>query len=249
MISIITITKNNLSGLIKTLKSVESSSSKFITEIVIVDSLSNDGSKEYINEKKNENRLEINHIYESDNGVYHAMNKGVRSAKGEYVIFINSGDSLIGNFPDNLPGNKYSAGIAFSCFYNFKKIKVKVESRKTNLNRIRLPGLHQGMLYKKSVLMKFPFSNEYKICGDLEQYVRMTKTNPSLGFDISSIIIAELDSGGISSEKPLMLFKESIRVIFQNSSKYKYYSAFRVLTSLIIYQLIYRIDKIIAKIH
>lgn len=87
-ITIITVNLNNLEGLKKTLDSVFSQSWKGF-EYIIIDGASTDGSVEYI--KKNEDKIDL-WISEPDNGVYHAMNKGIKKATGEYILFLNSGD-------------------------------------------------------------------------------------------------------------------------------------------------------------
>ncbi len=87
-LSIITVNYNNLEGLKKTVKSVvDQTWSEF--EYLIIDGGSTDGCLEYIKIKENEIDFWIS---EPDKGVYHAMNKGIQKATGEYVIFLNSGD-------------------------------------------------------------------------------------------------------------------------------------------------------------
>jgi glycosyltransferase involved in cell wall biosynthesis len=91
LLSIITINYNNLSGLEKTIQSVLNQTLKNF-EFIIIDGGSTDGSKEY-NQEKNE--FIDCWVSESDNGIYHAMNKGIKMAKGEYCLFLNSGDYLV----------------------------------------------------------------------------------------------------------------------------------------------------------
>lgn len=89
-LSIITINYNNKQGLEKTLKSISKQSFKEFEHIVI-DGGSSDGSAELL--KKNSARFAY-WVSEPDRGVYHAMNKGVALTKGEYLLFLNSGDCL-----------------------------------------------------------------------------------------------------------------------------------------------------------
>jgi glycosyltransferase involved in cell wall biosynthesis len=90
-LSIITINLNNAAGLQKTFDSVFQQSFKDF-EYIIMDGSSTDGSKELI--EKNADKLSY-WVSEKDSGVYHAMNKCIEKAKGDYLLFLNSGDHLI----------------------------------------------------------------------------------------------------------------------------------------------------------
>jgi glycosyltransferase involved in cell wall biosynthesis len=88
LISIITINYNNAGGLKKTMQSVlDQAPSAF--EYIVIDGGSEDASKSVIEE--NASRLAY-WVSEKDNGIYYAMNKGIARARGEYLIFLNSGD-------------------------------------------------------------------------------------------------------------------------------------------------------------
>lgn len=90
-VSIITINLNNRNGLQKTIDSVVSQSFKDF-EWIVIDGGSSDGSRELIE------RYAEHFAYwasEPDGGVYNAMNKGIKEARGEYLLMLNSGDCLV----------------------------------------------------------------------------------------------------------------------------------------------------------
>ncbi|MFV8339779.1 glycosyltransferase family 2 protein [Flavobacterium sp. LB3P21] len=87
-ISIITVNYNNLEGLHQTIESVSSQTWQAF-EHIIIDGGSTDGSLEYIESKSEQFAYWVS---EPDKGVYHAMNKGITKASGEYLLFLNSGD-------------------------------------------------------------------------------------------------------------------------------------------------------------
>jgi glycosyltransferase involved in cell wall biosynthesis len=93
-LSIITINYNNLEGLKKTTKSVLSQTSKEF-EYIIIDGGSTDGSREFIESITVGSKIILKWVSEKDNGIYHAMNKGIKLAEGEFVQFVNSGDILV----------------------------------------------------------------------------------------------------------------------------------------------------------
>ncbi|OUS18688.1 glycosyltransferase [Nonlabens dokdonensis] len=89
-ISIITINYNDAVGLERTIKSVQDQHTVPF-EHLIIDGGSTDGSNEVI--AKNSNYFSFT-ISEPDRGVYDAMNKGIKNATGDYLLFLNSGDVL-----------------------------------------------------------------------------------------------------------------------------------------------------------
>jgi len=96
ILSIITINRNNLAGLEKTLLSV---TAQTVTgfEFIIVDGGSIDGSTDVIKSKAERLGNRMKWISEPDKGIYDAMNKGISMATGDYVQFLNSGDCLAGS--------------------------------------------------------------------------------------------------------------------------------------------------------
>ncbi len=90
-ISIITVNKDNGAGLRATAQSVVSQSCFSDIEWIVIDGCSSDDSVQVIREY--ESYIDY-WVSEKDTGIYSAMNKGVRAAHGEYVIFRNSGDLM-----------------------------------------------------------------------------------------------------------------------------------------------------------
>lgn len=98
ILSIITINYNNISGLKKTFNSVLLQSFKDF-EWIVIDGGSTDGSREIIESEQTHFAFWCS---EPDTGIYNALNKGIKHARGEFVLFLNSGDWLFdGNSLDN----------------------------------------------------------------------------------------------------------------------------------------------------
>jgi glycosyltransferase involved in cell wall biosynthesis len=88
--SIITVNLNNKVGLQKTLESVFAQTFTDY-EYIIIDGGSTDGSKELI--EKHQNKF-VYAVSIKDSGIFNAQNKGILKSKGEYLLFLNSGDKL-----------------------------------------------------------------------------------------------------------------------------------------------------------
>ena len=89
-LSIITVNLNNKDGLQKTIDSVISQTFKDF-EWIVIDGGSTDGSRELIEQYADHVAYWVSEL---DKGIYNAMNKGIKAAKGEYLQFLNSGDWL-----------------------------------------------------------------------------------------------------------------------------------------------------------
>ena len=201
-LSIITINYNNAEGLRKTLASVASQTYPNI-EHIIVDGASTDGSVEVIREY--ENQLNITHSTihllwssEPDNGIYDAMNRGIRKATGEYVQILNSGDLLAaGDVTEKmvaaLNGALINGDASPSCFQNripiFYGNMLKSYDGKTIISRDTCGGkmytpesflyFYKGTLnhdcayIRRDLFEKYGLYNEQmRICSDWEWYVR-----------------------------------------------------------------------------
>lgn len=214
-ISVITVTLNQIDKLKSTVSSVQDfvdHNQNIQIEHIIIDGNSKDETKEFLISQKSPNFI---YLSEKDNGIYEAMNKGVKIARFDYVVFINAGDSvelkkidfsLIELLKNGLIEDKL-AGFAFSVIYKLGIRVRKVISRQVDIFNPKMPGIHQGMLYMRIRLLNMPFDENYKICGDYEQFARMF----SNGYHFTPIddFFSTLYAGGISSNKPYKLYLES----------------------------------------
>ena len=85
--SIIVVTYNNAAGLRETLQSIQSLDYAN-KEVIVIDGGSQDGTQRIIADN---DTLIAFASSEKDNGIYNAMNKGIKHVTGDYVVFMNDG--------------------------------------------------------------------------------------------------------------------------------------------------------------
>ncbi|WP_185964849.1 glycosyltransferase family 2 protein [Flavobacterium franklandianum] len=173
-ISIITVNYNDAIGLEKTIVSVLNQTySDF--EYIVIDGNSTDGSKEVI--LKYQDQLTY-WVSEPDKGIYNAMNKGINSAIGDYLLFMNSGDVLVDDATIlKICSEKLKEDIvAFDCFLEKDNA---ITGRRTHIENPTLfyvykKGFkHQSTYIKRSLFQKVGLYNEsYMIAGDHEFWIR-----------------------------------------------------------------------------
>ena len=91
--TIITICRNIKDTIGRTCESIINQTYQYF-EWIVVDGNSDDGTYEILQTYKN--RIDYL-IHEPDSGIYNAMNKGIRYANGEYLLFLNGGDEFYSN--------------------------------------------------------------------------------------------------------------------------------------------------------
>jgi len=176
-ISIITVNFNQRHGLEKTIKSVLAQTFTEL-EYIVIDGYSTDGSIEVINEFNE--RIDF-WISERDHGVYDAMNKGIRRATGEYILFLNSGDYFIEpNVLVDLINGVDEQG--FDLIYG--NMARRFPDQKTDVvcmpNRLTLPFLmnatlcHPVTLIKKELFDEFGlYDTKWSIVADWVFFLRL----------------------------------------------------------------------------
>lgn len=200
-ISIITVNLNNLEGLKKTAESVFNQSFKDF-EFIVIDGNSTDGSKEYITKIS----TNLTHwISESDTGIYNAMNKGIRLAKGDYVYFLNSGDIFYATSTLEEVADKMQANLDLyygDLIYNWSNKQEVISFPKTlsfiffiadNIN-------HQACFIKKSLFNDISYYNEnYKIISDWE-FLIYAVCKKEISYKHLDMLISIYDTLGISTD-------------------------------------------------
>jgi len=88
-VTVVTVTRNDLTGLKKTIASTQAQEYEFVEQLVI-DGASTDGSPEWLASHISE--IPFRYVSEPDRGIYDAMNKAILIATGDILIFMNSGD-------------------------------------------------------------------------------------------------------------------------------------------------------------
>jgi glycosyltransferase involved in cell wall biosynthesis len=204
-LSIVTINYNNCKGLENTIKSVIKQ--KFNDfEFLIIDGNSSDGSMQLIKEYSSF----INYyISENDNGIYHAMNKGIKQAKGDYVHLLNSGDIYYNeNVLSNIIFEKYDF-LSFATLKKGNKDWVYLPMYNNNLKSFEVP--HPGVIVRRDYYLKNGFYNEnFKIISDSLFLIKnLNENNTILSYDILTIA----EANGISSRFSLKHELEKLEII------------------------------------
>jgi glycosyltransferase involved in cell wall biosynthesis len=175
LISIITVCHNEAERIADTITSIANQTYNNIQTIVI-DGASTDGSLEILEA----NTPHIDHlISEPDEGVYHAMNKGIRMAQGEYLIFLNGGDKfydqnvLSALFKDaNTIEDIIYGNVSF--VYPDGKKTISQPGRKIGKLFLTFNTLcHQSMFFRRSLFERAGlFDLDYDILSDYEFLAR-----------------------------------------------------------------------------
>ncbi len=203
LISVITINYNNAEGLEKTISSVANQSFQNF-EILIIDGHSSDKSVDII---KQSNRIDF-WVSEKDNGIYDAQNKGIKQAKGAYLLFLNSGDTLFDNnvfenFSD-FSGNK-KTGIVYgntNLINENKSNELLCPPQKLDLNYMFRHNInHQACFIKRSLFEKYGlYDLKYKICSDFDFFFKVFVAEPE-AYSYHNFTVCNYEVGGLSSNK------------------------------------------------
>jgi glycosyltransferase involved in cell wall biosynthesis len=175
VVSIITINYNNQKGLKKTIESVVTQTSTQV-EFIVIDGGSNDGSKAVLESFSNQITYWES---EKDKGIYHAMNKGISKARGEYLLFLNSGDYLIEKDTiKNIESDLHSHNVISGDIIleeKDKKTYHRQSKDKIDLSFfLEISLYHQATFISKKMFDTYGLYDEtFKLGGDYEFFIRL----------------------------------------------------------------------------
>ena len=217
VISIITVVYNNKLFLEKTIKSIELQTYPNI-EYIIIDGNSSDGTLDLI--QANDDIISY-WLSEKDNGIYDAMNKGLNSATGDYVWFINAGDqvtdsgtlqSVINNDP--AIDVYYGDTILIDENDNFLGMRRLRPPNKLNWKSLGM-GLvvcHQALIIKRALVGEYNL--KYRIAADFDWVMNALKKGTEI-LNTKTILIKYLQEG-FSRHHVALALKERFSIMQKN---------------------------------
>lgn len=175
-VTVVTVTYNAEKYLEQTIKSVIEQDYSNI-EYIIIDGASTDGT---INIIKKYEKYITRWISEPDNGIYDAMNKGIDLATGEWINFMNAGDTLVDNILSFInPYLNNNIDLFYGGMNYVKEDGSYFYMPPYDLSNIykRMPLCHQSLFIKTSIMKKYKYSTDFKINGDLDFILKCYTNN------------------------------------------------------------------------
>jgi glycosyltransferase len=216
-ISIITICFNNEKDIRATIESVINQT-YYNIEYIVVDGASTDNSLKII--KEYENRIS-KFISEPDNGMYDAINKGIKMASGTIIGLIHAGDSLyntlvIEKIASHFIQNDIDISYGHSKIVNQKDKPVRInKSPEFNRSLIRLGWMpsHQSIYLRKKLFEKLGYyRTDLGGIGDYEWFIRYFYLN-DLQIKRLDEFIVKFSLGGRSTKNYSNKLKKSSKEI------------------------------------
>ena len=190
LVSIVTVSLNAASTIDDALASVARQNVNFAVEHVCVDGGSADGTRAII-DHWTEQSDRISRVYEPDTGIYDAMNKGLRAARGEYVCFLNADDFLVSRQslanalrgaagrtqegPDLIVGDVAMGNLGRRGVWRHRRVP-------RLLGRVRGTGLfpvHQGIFMKRRLLEEVGgFDASLRLASDVTLFYELERRFP-----------------------------------------------------------------------
>jgi glycosyltransferase involved in cell wall biosynthesis len=222
-ISVVTVSLNAAATIEDTLASVSMQSVNFAVEHICVDGGSSDSTRAIINRRAAQS-IQIRCIYEPDEGIFDAMNKGLAAAKGEYVLFLNADDFLASRNSIATAMNGLSAGSKRNPDLVVGDVSMGIPGHRGIWRHRRVPRLlgrlqgfglfpiHQGQFTKRRLLdLSGGYDPRLKLASDVNLYYDLErKFRPSIRLVRSEI--AFMRAGGAANADLKAMYSGSAEI-------------------------------------
>lgn len=220
-VSIITVCRNAHAGLRKTADSISRQSCRDF-EWIIVDGASSDETPHYLRQLT---ALWIRWITEEDKGLYDAMNKGLRMARGEYVWFVNAGDTLydehaLARVARDIPQVDIIFGEVTIIGSDGRDLGTRSEvtphrlpqSLEKDQFRMGMVVSHQAFVARRTIVPAFN-SSGYRFSADLDWMLRILDQER---ISKNSGLLAKVQREGASSENWVLSQYERFHILIRH---------------------------------
>ncbi len=222
-VSVVTVSLNAADTIEATMTSVAMQQVGFEIEHICIDGGSRDSTRAII-DRWAVRSPRVRRLYEPDRGIFDAMNKGLKLARGEYVLFLNSDDFLVAH--DTLaramhglsPGRADNPDLVLGNVAMGTPGRYGVWRRRKVprlLNRLRGSGLyppHQGMFAQRRLLESVGgFDAKLKFSADIYQYYELERRFP-LTIRRLKVEIAFMQAGGRANASPLVICRGTLEI-------------------------------------
>ena len=247
-ISIITPTYNSEKTISRTIESIISQNYPDL-EYIIVDGASSDKTKNIVLDYKN--KINIKFVSEPDNGIYDAMNKGIKLATGEIIGILNSDDLFDNNnillkvskvFNDSSIDAVYGDIEYFSNDINKATRYWKAgEYKESKLNNGWIIP-HPSLFIRKSIYDKFGlFNTNLKIAADYELILRLLKIH-KINIKYIPEVFVKMYNNGISGRN----IKQRIKGWMELKNAWKI-NSLKTPSFFVLRRLVYKLNQFIFK--
>lgn len=180
------------------------------TEIIVVDDGSTDDTRQ-----ETQKFPSVIYVYQHNQGLSAARNKGILHSKGEFLLFLDADDWIVKNaLTINLKGLMAAPEAAFISGGHIKisdtgniieEVKTKIDSdHYLNLLQGNYIGMHATVLYRRWVFEHFQYDTSLKACEDYDLYLKISRVFPVI-HHTELIAYYLIHGNNMSADKHLML--------------------------------------------
>lgn len=212
-ITIITVCYNSAEMLRQTIGSVESQTYRPL-EYIIVDGGSTDGTIDVIKARQG---CITRWVSEKDGGIYDAMNKGVALARGEWVIFMNAGDTFYAaDTIERIFEGDISDDVAVIYGDVAKADRdggIHIKKAEPAHNSHRMFFCHQSAFARRTALLRHPFDTRHRLSADFKFFKTLIRERAR--FRQVDLPVALFDTSGVSNTRRSEGLKDNMSVIME----------------------------------
>lgn len=199
-LTVITVCYNSVNSLECAIKSVLNQSYKNV-EYIIIDGGSTDGTVEVI---KKYSPYIAYWLSEPDEGIYQAMNKGIKAATGDLIGFLSSNDwyaeGALSAIADKFDETKADLIYGDAVVHEGEDITYQDNSRvKLEDSYYYMTVIHPAFFVRTEIQKKYGFDESYRICGDYKFFMQVYRDKYRFVYTKHDIINYYL--GGVSSDR------------------------------------------------